>query len=146
MIGGKSWREWSAREWPAAALIIVLMLVNLWGIITISVYMTMLDALQFSGVPFIVGPVLLVMRKIRIVGLYELLRNKKSGFGLYFGGGIAELVTYLLLFSYDAALMILAMRLMNLAPFEMVIWVIVVLIFAPIALWHLLTDCWESMK
>jgi hypothetical protein len=146
VIGGKSWREFTAREWPAVALIIVLMLINLWGIVTISVYMTMMDALQFSGVPFVVGPILLVMRKIRISGLYMLLRNKKSGFGLYSGGSIAELISYFLLFSCDSALMVLALRLMNLAPFEMVVWAILVLIFAPIALWNLLSDCWESMK
>lgn len=146
MVCGKSWRELSASEVGAAVLIAILFALNAWEIYAISMRMYAAGTLQFRGIPFVVGPILLALRKIRLVGLYFLLQNKKIGFSLYFGSGLAEIITFIIFIYYDTRLMMLAMKLSGVAAFEMVFWIILVLIFTPIALRHLLSACWESMK
>lgn len=146
MIGGKGLRELTAKEWPAVALITVLLIVNAWGIYVIGWRMCEIGALYFQGVDLVVGPVLIAMRAIRIFGLLMLLGNKKAGFGVFLGGGIAEFISYILFYTCDPILLVLVLKLMGLVPFEFVIWMILFLAFAPIALRNLLADCWESLK
>ena len=146
MFGGKSLSEIPARDLLPLTMIIVLAFISLLAISGIARCMDGLHAWEFVGADGFIGPVLIGLRSVRIVGLALLALRRKAGFQLFIAGTAGEVVLYIVLLFLAPTLLIYAMQLLDLTPFELIVSVALLFLAAPLVLWNLIADRWESLK
>lgn len=146
MFGGKSLSEIPARDLLPAAVMVGIAIINLWAIHRITQCMNELDAWRFPGADALIGPVLIGLRSVRVVGLAFLGLRKKHGFHLFAGASAAEFVLYVVLYFFAPDQLVLAQQILDLTPFEMIGATLIMLVMAPLLLWKLIADRWESLK
>jgi hypothetical protein len=146
VFGGKSLSEIPARDLLPVAVMVAIAIINLWAIHRITQCMNEFDAWHFLGVDALIGPVLIGLRSVRVVGLALLALGKKHGFHIFAGASAAEFVLYVVMYLVAPSQLDLALQILDLTPFEMIGAILIMLVMAPLLLWQLIADRWETLK
>jgi hypothetical protein len=143
---GKKLGDIPAQDFLPIVAMVSIAIINLHAIYTITQVMNKSGAWDRYGLEALVGPALIGLRSVRVFGLSLLALHKKQGFNIFVAACGAEILFYIVMFLFSDRLMRLTLELLYHTPFELIGAAILMLVIAPIVLWNLIADRWESLK